>query len=272
MSGIAKYAVMGNPVSHSLSPRIHQMFAEQCGIRLVYSAIHVELGNFETAVAQFQADDGKGLNVTVPFKIEAWQLVDVRSPRAELAGAVNTLKIEENGRIFGDNTDGIGMLRDITMNLGKAIAGARVLVIGAGGAVRGVLGPLLDAKPGLLHIVNRTAGKARVLAEMFADYGPCTASGLDEVGEDPYDIIINGTAASLQGKVPDLPVSIFSNKTLAYDMMYSKDPTSFLVWAGQNGASQLSDGLGMLVEQAAESFNIWHGVKPETKPVIQVLR
>ncbi len=272
MPEIKKYAVMGNPVSHSLSPRIHAMFAEQCGIGLDYSAIHVELGKFETAVAQFRADDGKGLNITVPFKLEAWQLVDIRSPRAELAGAVNTLKIEGNGNIFGDNTDGVGMLRDITINLGKEITGARVLVIGAGGAVRGVLGPLLEARPGLLHIVNRTAVKARDLAEVFAEIGPCTAGGLDEIDETSYDIVINGTAASLQGKVPDLPASIFSNKTLAYDMMYSKDPTSFLVWAGNNGASQLSDGLGMLVEQAAESFYIWHGVKPETKPVIQALR
>ena len=272
MPEIKKYAVLGNPVSHSLSPRIHQMFAEQCGIRLEYSAIHVELGTFESAVAQFKDGGGKGLNITVPFKLEAWQLVDIRSPRAELAGAVNTLKFEGNGNIFGDNTDGVGMLRDITLNLDKAITGARVLVIGAGGAVRGVLGPLLDAKPSLLHIVNRTAAKARDLAVVFAEFGPCTASGLDEIDEASYDIIINGTAASLQGKVPDLPASIFSNKTLAYDMMYSNEPTSFLVWAEGCGAAQLSDGLGMLVEQAAESFYIWHGVKPETKPVIKALR
>ena len=164
------------------------------------------------------------------------------------------------------------MLRDITGNLDKSVANARVLVIGAGGAVRGVLGPLLDAKPRLLHIVNRTAAKARDLAKVFAEFGPCTASGLDEVTGESYDIIINGTAASLQGKVPDLSTSIFSDNSLAYDMMYSKNPTSFLVWAGQNGAGQLSDGLGMLVEQAAESFTLWHGVRPDTKPVIQVLR
>lgn len=272
MSEIAKYAVMGNPVGHSLSPRIHQMFAKQCGIRLEYSAIHVELGEFESAVAQFKAETGKGLNITVPFKLEAWQLADVRSPGAELAGAVNTLKFENNGEISGFNTDGIGMLRDITGNLDKRLSGAKVLVIGAGGAVRGVLGPLLEAQPSLLHIVNRTAAKARDLADLFTEYGPCTAGGLDEVGAASYDIVINGTAASLQGKVPDLPASIFSKDSLAYDMMYSKEPTSFLVWAGNNGASQLSDGLGMLVEQAAESFFIWHAAKPDTMPVIQSLR
>ena len=272
MSEIGKYAVMGNPVGHSLSPRIHQMFAEQCGIRLEYNAIHVELGEFESAVSHFRDRAGKGLNVTVPFKLEAWQMADVRSTRAELAGAVNTLKFEENGHVFGDNTDGVGMLRDITGNLDKTVADARVLVIGAGGAVRGVLGPLLGEKPALLHIVNRTAAKARDLAKVFAEFGPCTASGLDEVTGESYDIIINGTAASLQGKVPDLPASIFSDGSLAYDMMYSKNPTSFLVWAGQNGAGQLSDGLGMLVEQAAESFALWHGVKPDTKSVIKVLR
>ncbi|MCK5360427.1 MAG: shikimate dehydrogenase [Gammaproteobacteria bacterium] len=272
MSEIAKYAVMGNPVGHSLSPRIHQMFAEQCGISLEYSAIHVELGEFESAVTQFRDGKGKGLNITVPFKLEAWQLADVRSARAELAGAVNTLKFAESGDIFGDNTDGIGMLRDISVNLGKALKNAKVLVIGAGGAVRGVLGPLQDAKPSVLHIVNRTASKAKDLANIFTEYGLCTASGLNELEETSYDIVINGTAASLQGKVPDLPASIFADNALAYDVMYSKDPTSFLVWAGENGASQLSDGLGMLVEQAAESFYLWHGVKPETKQVIQALR
>ena len=272
MPEIKKYAVMGNPVSHSLSPVIHQMFAKQCGITLEYTAIHVETGEFESAVSQFWDRGGKGLNITVPFKLEAWQLADSRSSRAGLAGAVNTLKLEENGDVFGDNTDGVGMLRDISNNLDKTVSNAKVLVIGAGGAVRGVLGPLLDAKPSVLHIVNRTAAKACDLATIFSEFGPCTASGLDEIDETSYDIVINGTAASLQGKVPDLPAIIFSNKTLAYDMMYSKDPTSFLVWAGNNGANQLSDGLGMLVEQAAESFYIWHDVKPETIPVIQALR
>lgn len=272
MSELNKYAVMGNPVNHSLSPRIHQMFAQKCGIALEYTAINVEAGEFAAAVAQFRNDGGKGLNITVPFKLEAWQLADLRSPRAQLAGAVNTLRFDSDGSVFGDNTDGVGMLRDITSNLGKPITDAKILVIGAGGAVRGVLGPLLEACPSLLHIVNRTASKATDLAAVFGELGPCTGSGLNEAGLASYDIIINGTAASLQGKMPDLPVCIFTNESLAYDMMYSREPTPFLAWASDNGVSQCSDGLGMLVEQAAESFYIWHGLRPETKSVLQALR
>ena len=181
-------------------------------------------------------------------------------------------KFDSDGCIFGDNTDGVGMLRDITSNLGKQISDAKILVIGAGGAVRGVLGPLLEARPALLQIVNRTAVKAADLATEFGLLGPCSGSGLSEVGSSSYDIIINGTAASLQGRLPDLPVSIFTNESLAYDMMYSKEATPFLAWASDNGVTRCSDGLGMLVEQAAESFYIWHGLRPDTKSVLQVLR
>ena len=272
MSVISKYAVMGNPVSHSLSPRIHQMFAQQCDIALQYSAIEVAEDAFLSAVTQFRDEGGKGLNITVPFKQQAWQLANHRSSRAELAGAVNTLKFDDEDSIFGDNTDGIGMLRDITGNLAKQVGGAKILVIGAGGAVRGVLGPLLEMQPSLLHIANRTSAKARDLAAVFGKFGPCTASGLDELGGVSYDIVINGTAASLQGEVPVLPVKIFNHETLAYDMMYSKEPTPFMRWASENGVTHCSDGLGMLVEQAAESFYIWHGIKPDTKPVLQALR
>ena len=272
MSLISKYAVMGNPVSHSLSPRIHQMFARQCDIALQYSAIEVEEGAFQAAVSQFRDEGGKGLNITVPFKQQAWHLADQRSSRAELAGAVNTLKFNGEDSIFGDNTDGAGMLRDLTTNLAKQVSGARILIIGAGGAVRGVLGPLLEMQPLILHIANRTAAKARDLAAVFSEFGPCTASGLDELGGVSCDIVINGTAASLQGKVPDLPARILTNETLAYDMMYGKQATPFMLWASKNGVTQCSDGLGMLVEQAAESFFIWHGVKPDTKPVLQALR
>ena len=272
MSEVEKYAVMGNPVSHSKSPFIHSLFAEQCGIALEYRAIHVDLGCFESAVRQFRAIGGKGLNITVPFKMEAWQLADRRSARAELAGAVNTLKFLDSGKIYGENTDGLGMLQDIEVNLGKSVKEARVLVIGAGGAVRGVLGPLLEAEPAIIHIANRTAAKALELAAVFAGVGPCTASGLDEIGSASYDIVINGTAASLQGEVPDLPASIFAEGALAYDMMYGSEPTPFLVWANENGAAHCSDGLGMLVEQAAESFQVWHGVRPQTAGVIQQLR
>ncbi|MFW2437868.1 MAG: shikimate dehydrogenase [Arenicellales bacterium] len=272
MQEVAKYAVMGNPVSHSKSPLIHSLFAEQCGIALEYRAIHVDVGRFESAVRQFRAIGGRGLNITVPFKLEAWQLSDRRSTRAELAGAVNTLRFLDSGNIYGDNTDGTGMIQDITVNLGKSVKGARVLLLGAGGAVRGVLGPLLEAEPAIVHVANRTAAKALDLAAAFAGLGPCTASGLDEIGPASYDIVINGTAASLQGEVPDLPTSIFAEDALAYDMMYGSEPTTFLVWANEKGAAHCSDGLGMLVEQAAESFQIWHGVRPQTAAVIQQLR
>jgi len=272
MSEVPKYAVMGNPVNHSKSPLIHSLFAEQCGIALEYRAIHVDAGRFESAVRQFSAIGGKGLNITVPFKMEAWQLADRRSTRAELAGAVNTLKFLDSGKIYGENTDGSGMIQDITVNLGKSVKQASVLVVGAGGAVRGVLGPLLEAEPATVHIANRTAAKAHELAAVFSGFGPCTASGLDEIRSASYDIVINGTAASLQGDVPDLPASLFAEDALAYDMMYGSEPTTFLVWADENGAAQCSDGLGMLVEQAAESFLIWHGVRPQTAAVIQQLR
>lgn len=272
MSEVAKYAVMGSPVSHSKSPLIHSLFAEQCGIALEYRAIHVDQGSFESAVRQFRAIGGRGLNITVPFKLEAWQLAGRRSARAELAGAVNTLKFLDSGKIYGDNTDGAGMIQDIVVNLGVPVKDASVLVLGAGGAVRGVLGPLLEAKPAVVHIANRTVAKARELAENFSQLGPCTASGLDKIGTASYDIVINGTAASLQGVVPDLPASIFADGGLAYDMMYGSKPTAFLVWADKNGASHCSDGLGMLVEQAAESFEIWHSVRPQTAAVIQQLR
>lgn len=271
MPDIPQYAVMGNPVSHSLSPRIHQLFASQCGIKLEYRAIQVDEGQFRSAVDQFRQAAGRGLNITVPFKLEAWQLAEQRSARAEIAGAVNTLKFEDDGTIYGDNTDGVGMLRDITVNLGKPVKAAKVLMIGAGGAVRGVLGPLLEAAPAQVHIANRTAGKASELAELFVEYGCCTASGLDGAGS-AYDIVINGTAASLHGQVPDIAADVFADNALAYDMMYSDRPTPFLVWAAENGAAEISDGLGMLVEQAAESFYLWHATRPETEPVIKALR
>jgi shikimate dehydrogenase len=271
MTRKGKYAVMGNPVGHSKSPIIHRMFAEQFNIPLEYNAILVEQGHFAEAVQEFAAAGGDGLNITVPFKLEAWKIADVRSSRAEIAGAVNTLKIEGSGTLFGDNTDGEGIVKDIVVNLEKPLSGAKVLVIGAGGAVRGVLGPVLAAGPAHLHIINRTASRADELVGVFGKAGQLTAAGLDRPG-DAYDVVINGTAASLQGEVPDLPASIFGDNALAYDMMYGKELTPFLEWSRDNGAAQWSDGLGMLVEQAAESFRLWHGVSPDTAPVIRALR
>jgi len=267
----ARYAVMGHPVAHSKSPFIHARFAEQCGIRLEYSAIDVDPGGFEQAVGNFRASGGSGLNVTVPFKLEAWRLADRRSARAGVAGAVNTLRIEVDGTLFGDNTDGAGLLRDLEYNLGCPLGGKRVLVLGAGGAVRGILGPVLDAQPESVFIANRTADRARDLAGHF---GPATlvrGGGFDEV-TGAFGVVINGTAASLGGEIPDLPRGSFAPGGLAYDMMYGAAARGFLERARSLGAGRAADGLGMLVEQAAESFLVWHAVRPDTAPVLQLLR
>lgn len=265
------YAVMGNPIDHSLSPQIHGMFAQQLQIQLDYRRIHVDVGGFDQAVDSFRAEGGQGVNVTVPFKIEAWELADERSERAQLAGAVNTLWFT-NDRIHADNTDGVGMCRDITGNLGFPLADRRVLVIGAGGAVRGVLGPLLDERPAAVMIANRSVDKAETLAEVFAGRARLETGGFDDLPGRSFDLVINGTSASLQGELPPLPDGLFNDGGLAYDMMYGRERTPFLRWAGGHGAAQLADGLGMLVEQAAESFYIWHGKRPDTGPVIEKLR
>jgi shikimate dehydrogenase len=266
------YAVMGNPIGHSKSPLIHTRFGEQCGIRLEYRAIQVDPGGFEQAVGNFRAAGGRGLNVTVPFKVDAWRLADHRSTRAELARAVNTLKFEAEGTIFGDNTDGIGLVRDVGDNLGYTLAGARILVLGAGGAVRGILGPLLEAGPADLTIANRTVERAKDLAATFADHGPVAGCGFEALEGGAFDLVLNGTAASLKGEVPALPAGIFRPGALAYDLMYADRDTAFMAWARRHGAGRVADGLGMLVEQAAESFYLWHGIRPRTAEVIADLR
>jgi len=265
------YAVMGNPIDHSLSPQIHGMFAQQFRIQLDYRRFYVDVGAFDQAVDSFRAEGGQGVNVTVPFKIEAWELADERTDRAELAGAANTLWFSDD-RIHADNTDGVGLCRDITGNLGFAIAGRRVLVVGAGGAVRGILGPLLDERPSGIMIANRSVDKAESLAGLFAGRARLETGGFDAIAGRRFDLVINGTSASLQGELPPLPEGLFEDGALAYDMMYSRERTPFLRWAAEHGAAQLADGLGMLVEQAAESFYIWHGKRPDTKPVIEKLR
>ena len=267
-----RYAVMGNPIAHSKSPRIHALFAEQTGQDLEYSAILVEQGGFPDAVAGFVADGGKGLNITVPFKEEAWELATSHSPRAERAGAVNTLLLDAEGNHFGDNTDGAGLVRDLTHNHRCEIAGRRLLLVGAGGAARGVLEPLLAEHPALLVIANRTASKAIELARHFCDLGRVEGCGLDDVDGHVFDLVINATAASLQGEVPALPPGIISPDTWCYDMMYGREPTAFMHWAGELEATVTMDGLGMLVEQAAESFYLWRKVRPDTAPVIRALR
>ena len=267
-----QYAVLGNPITHSKSPRIHALFAQQTRQRIVYTAIQVDHGGFKQAAGNFQASGGKGLNVTIPFKREAWELVNERSTRAQRAGAVNTIAIRTGGILFGDNTDGIGLLRDLRDNFGANMTGKRVLILGAGGAVRGILGPLLEERPALLVIANRTADRATELALEFASLGPVSGYGYAGLPGKQFDLVINGTSASLQGELLPLADDLITPAAICYDLMYGALPTAFMKWAHQHGAATVQDGLGMLVEQAAEAFFIWRGVRPHTAPVIAQLR
>ena len=269
---IDRYAVFGNPIEHSKSPFIHARFAEQTGQQLIYTAELVELEGFNEAVKHFADNNGKGLNITVPFKQQAWQLATRRSERAERAGAVNTLVINAAGDYYGDNTDGIGLTRDLMKNHRLQLTDKNILIVGAGGAVRGVIEPLLACKPASLTIANRTREKALQLAEDFSDLGTIRGCGLDEFGTDSYELIINATSASLSGELPELPATLIDENTFCYDMMYASEPTPFMRWAKTHGAKQVVDGKGMLVEQAAESFRLWRGCEPDTAPVIEALR
>lgn len=266
------YAVMGNPISHSRSPQIHTAFAKQTGQRIVYTAIQVDPGGFDQAVGNFFANNGKGLNITVPFKQEAWQLAEELGPEAKQAGAVNTLFKNREGVLVGRNTDGIGLVRDLLQNHGASIKNKRILLVGAGGAARGVLQPILDEKPALLVIANRTPDRAHDLAEIFNNLGEVHGAGFDDLAGQQFDLIINATAASLQGEIPTLPDTICAKGCLVYDMMYSAEPTPFVLWGEQHAATKSLDGLGMLVEQAAESFFYWRGIRPDTAPVIHEVR
>lgn len=278
-----RYAVMGNPISHSKSPQIHAAFARQTGQRLEYTAIQVDAGGLEQAIGNFRANGGKGLNITVPFKQDAWRLVDERSAVAELAGAVNTIVFRDDGRLYGDNTDGRGLVRDITVNNGITIRGKRVLLMGAGGAARGVLRPLLDEVPAQLVIVNRTTDRAVSLATVFTPSAETArrstdsqlvihGCGYEDLRGRQFDVVINATAASLYGELPPLPDDLLASGACAYDMMYGDEPTVFLRWAKDHGAGTYLDGLGMLVEQAAAAFELWRGVHPDGLAVITALR
>ncbi len=269
---IDRYAVFGNPIAHSKSPQIHTLFAEQTKQTIQYTAELAEPGQFDSAVKSFINNGGKGLNITVPFKEDAWRYATKLSERAQRAGAVNTLKVELDGSLSGDTTDGTGLVCDLVTNHHIQIKNKDVLIIGAGGAVRGVIEALLAEQPASLLITNRTKQKAIQLADVFSDLGTINGCGLDEINERDFDIVINGTSASLKGDLPALPDSIFRGNSCSYDMMYSAQPTPFMQWSNENGASQVFDGLGMLVEQAAEAFFIWRGVKPKTASVIQTIR
>lgn len=268
-----KYAVFGNPIAHSKSPDIHRQFAEQTGQDLSYSKQLVADDGFESAADAFFAAGGKGLNITVPFKQDAYAYVARTTPRARRAGAVNTLSLEADGTILGDTTDGVGLVSDIINNLGWEVRHKRVLVLGAGGAVRGVLEPLLAQQPQHIVIANRTVDKALQLSKGFAEFGYLLGCGFDMLDEQRFDLIINGTSAGLQGDLPPLPDSLIdaNGATACYDMLYGAKPTPFMQWAAQRGA-KVSDGLGMLVGQAAESFALWRGIRPETAAVIASLR
>ncbi len=275
-----RYAVVGNPVAHSRSPSIHAQFAAQTGQDIVYDRLLAPLDGFVRTVEGFRAAGGRGLNVTVPFKLEAYAFAQRRTARAEMAGAVNTLRFDA-GEVHGDNTDGVGLVRDITTRLGHALEGASVLMLGAGGAARGVLQPLLDAGVSALTVANRTVSRATELAVLARD-PRVRGCGFDLPGDAQarrqaglpaqFDLIVNATSAGLDDAVPPIPAAFYPSARLCYDMVYGARPTAFMVAAAAAGCPRTADGLGMLVEQAAESFLLWRGVRPATEPVYQRLR
>jgi len=271
MTSPDRYAVFGHPIGHSQSPRIHALFAAQTGHSIIYTAEDVPADDFREALGRFVAQGGRGLNCTVPLKELAFLVADAKSERAERAKAANTLVIGEDGALFADNTDGAGLLRDLTANLGIPVAGRDILLLGAGGASRGILQPLLAERPRRLVIANRTPGKAQALAEEFAGLGEIVPCGFDGLAGKRFDLILNATAASLSGDLPPLPEGILGTDGACYDLAYGKQPTAFVRWGKSHGAALSVDGIGMLVEQAAEAYYLWRGVYPQTQPVIDLL-
>ena len=266
-----RYGVIGYPVTQSRSPIIHRLFAAQTGENVQYELLQVPPEKLEAAVTQFRNTGGKGLNVTVPHKQAVVAMTDAVSGRAQRAQAINTLTFKDN-RVYGDNTDGIGLIADLKFNLGVKIENANILILGAGGATRGVVGPLLNEKPASLMIANRTVAKADAIVSEFCDVGPVSACSFDDAGSLPtFDIVINATSAGVKGETPPYPASTIDSDTLCYDMSYGIKPTPFAVWASQHGAGRTVMGWGMLVEQAAASFHIWRGVRPDTAPVLKQL-
>jgi shikimate dehydrogenase len=268
-----RYALVGHPVHHSRSPLIHQLFAKQTGELLTYELLDVAADEFEVAVRGFRAAGGKGLNVTVPYKQAAYELAEIHGPEAERAKAVNTLSFDD-GPIRGDNTDGIGFIRDLTVNQQIELAGSRLLVLGAGGAARGIIGPLIDAGPDELWIANRTTDRAEQLkseqqAGADTEINICTFDALDAI--PPFEIVVNATSAGLAGEQPPFPASLIDDNSFCYDLVYSLKDTPFVTWARSHGARKAVQGWGMLVEQAAESYRIWRGKRPDTSEILQKL-
>jgi shikimate dehydrogenase len=266
------YGVVGHPVSHSLSPFIHGMFARETGQAMSYRLYDVSPAEFATFVAGFFDRGGRGLNITVPHKIAAVEAANELTARAAHAASVNTLALRDDGTILGDNTDGVGLVRDLCDNLGLVVTNRRVLIIGAGGATRGVLAPLLGLSPTLVVIANRTPDRAASLAAAFSDLGATQGVGFEDVGSEPFDLIINATSASLSGDMPPVPAGVVGRATVCYDLAYGREATVFVDWARAHGCAQAVQGWGMLVEQAAESFRLWRGVRPATGTVLAALK
>lgn len=272
MSDPDRYAVIGHPISHSKSPVIHQQFAAQTGQNLSYVAIDIPPDALTTELPAFFAGGGKGMNVTLPYKEQIPALVNTASERATLAGAINTIVCREDGSLFGDNTDGEGLVNDMVRNLGADLEDSRILILGAGGATRGIIPDLLATKPTLITIANRTVSRARELEKHFDHLGNIAAKGYDDLGKQAYDVVIHATSAGLQGELPPLPDTIIGAFSFCYDLSYSNSDTPFVAWAKGVGCPDAHDGLGMLVEQAAAAFELWRGVRPDTQAVIEQLR
>jgi shikimate dehydrogenase len=262
-----RYALFGNPLGHSKSPRIHNAFAAQTGKDMRYELIEAPIDGFRAAVDTFRAAGGRGCNVTLPFKVQAFEYATDRMERARLAGAVNCMKFEGR-RALAENFDGVGLVNDIQVNLGFTMRGKRVLIAGAGGAARGAMLPFLDQKPVLLFVANRTVSKATVLGEQFGGFGALATGSYGDIGTQSFDVVVNATSASLRGELPPVPASAFARGSLGYDLVYGKGLTPFLRVACGAGAARVADGAGMLVEQAAEAWVWWRGVRPDTRAMI----
>ena len=265
-----RYAVVGNPVLHSKSPAIHTAFAKATGEDIYYGMIEAPVDGFRAAVDAFRESGGRGLNVTTPFKLDAFAMATHPSERAQLAGAVNAMKFDGD-RMLAENFDGIGLVNDIEINLGYPLRGKRILLMGAGGAARGALLPFLERQPAVLHIVNRTPEKAASLAREYSGRGCISGDGYEALHGERFDIIVNATSASQRGETPAVPKSVFGDGSLAYELVYGKGLTPFLLGASEAGVARVADGAGMLVEQAAEAFLWWRGVRPDTRPLIKQL-
>ncbi|MFT6791066.1 MAG: shikimate dehydrogenase, partial [Cellvibrionaceae bacterium] len=268
---VEHYAVFGNPIAHSKSPRLQQAFAQQTHQAMEYSAVCIPLDDFAVSVHNFFNDGGKGLNITVPFKQQAFELAQVLTPRAQLAGAVNTLFLDKDQRLAGDNTDGVGLITDLIDRLNWPITHKRLLILGAGGAVRGILQPIIEENPSMIVIANRTVEKARELVKIFSEKFSIQAVTYRDIPRYRFDLVLNGTSASLAGDLPPVPDKVIGEHSRCYDMVYGKQRTPFLQWASDCGARCLSDGLGMLVAQGAESFTIWRRRRPDIEPVIEMI-